>query len=99
MKKARELSLESIKYSELEKNKAHVKPVDNMQKEENRERVRKAVASLPPIYREVIFLYFFEGFNYKEIGEIVGTSPSTLRSRMFHGIRKLRKLIEGGDIA
>ena len=38
--------------------------------------------NIKPVFREVIYLYYYEGYNTKEIGKIVGKNASTIRSRL-----------------
>lgn len=95
MKKSGKVSLDKIDYNRFEKPEdAADTPHSRIENAEHREQIRRAVAELPAIYREVIFLYFFDNFSYNEISEIVGLGQSTLRSRMYYGLRKLKKSIE-----
>ncbi|WP_336885112.1 sigma-70 family RNA polymerase sigma factor [Caldalkalibacillus salinus] len=45
-------------------------------------RLAEAVMALPVVYREVIFLHYFEAFTVHEIGQAVGKSPNTIKSRL-----------------
>lgn len=62
--------------------------------------LRKAMDELPQIFREIIELIIFQELSYEQASEILGgVSLGTLRSRMFHALRHLRKLLAevGGD--
>lgn len=54
------------------------------------ERVRKAIAKLPHIYREVIVMKEYEGASYKDIAERYGCPESTVRRRMHDGLKHLK---------
>src|SRR5688500_2397584 len=69
---------------------------DNVEKQEEIARVLKALDDLPTDQKEVIVLGVFQDLSYAEMEDITGTKAVTLRSRMFHGLRKLAKVI-GGD--
>src|SRR5439155_2749169 len=69
---------------------------DDLEKQEEIARVLKALDDLPTDQKEVIVLGVFQDLSYAEMEEITGTKAVTLRSRMFHGLKKLTKLI-GGD--
>ena len=56
--------------------------------------LRENVAQLPPNYREVIALRFFEGRQISEIGEILGKREDAVKSLLHRGIEKLRKRME-----
>lgn len=51
----------------------------------------EALASLGEKYRLVLMLYYVEGFKTGEIGEILGMSESTVRSRLARGRQQLAK--------
>ncbi len=54
-----------------------------------------ALAELPQVYREIIELIVFQEKSYDEAAEILGgASQGTLRSRMFHALRRLRTSLE-----
>jgi len=67
-------------------------PIESMlaQREANTH-LAAALAELPQIYREIIELVIFQERSYEEASEILGgVSLGTLRSRMFHALRRLR---------
>ena len=53
--------------------------------------VYAAVKALPPIYRAVIHLYYFEGYDQREIGEILKISRTAVQTRMARARELLRK--------
>jgi RNA polymerase sigma-70 factor, ECF subfamily len=57
------------------------------------EPVSKALAGLTREQREIVLLADIEGFSYQEIGEIVGCSVGTVRSRLHRARGQLRKLV------
>ncbi len=62
---------------------------------ESNQLLAKALAELPQIYREIIELVIFQERSYEEASEILGgISLGTLRSRMFHALRRLRTSLE-----
>jgi RNA polymerase sigma-70 factor, ECF subfamily len=57
--------------------------------------IRQALGELPQIYREIIELVIFQERSYEDAAAILNIdSPSTLRSRMFHALKKLRARLE-----
>jgi len=69
---------------------------DDVEKREEIARVLKALDDLPMDQKEVIVLGIFQDLSYAEMEDITGTKAVTLRSRMFHGLKKLARMI-GGD--
>ncbi|ERJ13332.1 sigma-70 family RNA polymerase sigma factor [Haloplasma contractile] len=48
------------------------------------------VLTLPEKYREVIILYYYQGFDTNEIASILKTKPTTVRSRLKRAKEKLK---------
>ncbi|MBP5354383.1 MAG: RNA polymerase sigma factor [Lachnospiraceae bacterium] len=44
--------------------------------------VREAVMALPPKLKDVIWLYYFDGYSTDEIAEMLNRPPSTVRNQM-----------------
>lgn len=70
---------------------------DDLEKQEEIASVLKALDGLPTDQKEVIVLGVFQDLSYAEMEEITGTKAVTLRSRMFHGLKRLARTI-GGSI-
>jgi RNA polymerase sigma-70 factor (ECF subfamily) len=49
------------------------------------------MSDLPLKHREILLLRYVEGLKIQEIGEILGLSYGTVKSRLYHAIRKLKK--------
>jgi RNA polymerase sigma factor (sigma-70 family) len=56
--------------------------------------VWEAVKSLPVMYREVIHLYYYEGYPTAEIAVILKEKDSTVRSHLSRGRDKLREILK-----
>jgi RNA polymerase sigma-70 factor (ECF subfamily) len=69
---------------------------DDVEKQEEIARVLKALEDLPTDQKEVIVLGVFQDLSYAEMEEITGTKAVTLRSRMFHGLKRLGRMLGGG---
>lgn len=54
-----------------------------------------AIASLSPDHRAVVDLTYFQGMGYREIAEIMGCPVDTVKTRMFHARRRLRRALSG----
>ena len=58
-----------------------------------------AVNLLPPKYRTVIYLYYYEGYRAKEIAQLLGESPATVSTRLSRGRAQLRTQLESEGMA
>ena len=61
--------------------------------------VYAAVKALPPIYRAVIHLYYFEGYDQGEIAEILKISRTAVQTRMARARAMLRKELSDNEKA
>jgi len=69
-------------------------PSKSAEMQEQKARVLLALQDLPPLHREIVVLVIFNGFTYEEAAAITGDPESTLRSRVFHALRKLRERLK-----
>lgn len=58
---------------------------------EMKEVVANCMAILPPVQKSIILLRDLEGYNYKEIGEILSLSESQVKVYLFRARKKLKK--------
>jgi RNA polymerase sigma-70 factor (ECF subfamily) len=59
----------------------------------------QALKTLSVEHRDVVELTFFHGFSYPEIARIVGCPENTVKTRMFHARRKLKKALGESEFA
>lgn len=57
--------------------------------------IKEAVKQLPDGFRMVFSLYLLEGYDHREIAEILDISESTSKSQLNRAKKKLLELIEG----
>lgn len=65
-------------------------PQTGLESEEREERTRRAVASLPQAYREVIVLRYLEGIEITEIAVLAGASVDAVAARLSRARAMLR---------
>ena len=64
-------------------------------KDDDEAGVMRAVMQLPPKYRTVIHLFYYEGYSTKEIAELTQQKESTVRQWLTRARRKLKDYLEG----
>ena len=57
------------------------------------ERVRQAMATLPPEQRQVVVLAYYSGLTHTEIAQRIGIPLGTVKGRMRLALDKLRDLL------
>ena len=57
----------------------------------------EAVLALPKKYKDVIYLYYYEGYSAEEIGELVSKNKNTVYTLLARGRKILEKKL-GGEI-
>ena len=76
-------------------------PLRRLLDEELATRVREAVTSLPPLQREALILFEYEGLSLSEVAEIAGTDVGAIKARLYRareGLRgKLRSYLESNQ--
>jgi len=56
--------------------------------------VLESIARLKPIDRNIIFLYYYEGFSAKETGDIIGKKEDAVFTRLKRAREKLKFFLE-----
>lgn len=71
--------------------------VEMISKKEESIKIKEAIENLPSLQREAILLKYYNDLKIKEISSITGENENTIKSRLFNGIKNLKKLL-GGDM-
>lgn len=65
-------------------------PVREIQNKELREKLNEAIQQLSENHRTVVVLHDIQGVPHNEIGEMLGLSSGTVRSRLFYARQQLQ---------
>jgi RNA polymerase sigma-70 factor, ECF subfamily len=68
-------------------------PLRRLLDEELAARVRDAVLSLPPMQREALVLFEYEGLSLSEVAEIAGTDVGAIKARLYRAREGLRRFL------
>jgi RNA polymerase sigma-70 factor (ECF subfamily) len=60
--------------------------------------LHKALLQLPNEQRMVVIMKEYEGLTFREIAEILDESENTIKSRLYYGLRALRKTFDSWNI-
>jgi RNA polymerase sigma-70 factor, ECF subfamily len=64
-----------------------------LQKKDQGELIRGALAKLSPEHSEIIDLVYYHGKSVKEVAEVVGIPEATVKTRMFYARKKLTDIV------
>jgi len=71
-------------------------PEDNSASFRRRDLLADVMQELSPAHRAVVDLTYYHELDYNEIARILDCPVGTVKTRMFHARRQLRRLLEGG---
>jgi RNA polymerase sigma-70 factor (ECF subfamily) len=76
---------------------ARADQLEDLLERERERQVRAALLELPTSLREAVLLRFDHGLDYAEIARVVGRPEGTVRSRVFHALKRLRGALAAGE--
>lgn len=65
-------------------------------KKEEENSVFSAVCELPPNYKTVIYLMYYEGYKVKEIANLMNSKEGTIKTWVFRAREMLKEKLKGG---
>jgi RNA polymerase sigma-70 factor (ECF subfamily) len=68
-------------------------PLRKLLDEELVTQVMAAVSSLPPLQREALILFEYEGLSLNEVAEIAGTDAGAVKARLYRAREGLRRML------
>jgi RNA polymerase sigma-70 factor (ECF subfamily) len=74
-------------------------PDRSLERRQDQEKVYRALETLAPKKRIVLYLHEIEGLDLKEIAYLVDSNPVTVRTRLFYARREFYRVIAGEDAA
>lgn len=89
-RRAGETPVEESEAAEFAADPRH-EPLSRLLSAELSAEVRRAVAALPPLQREVVILYEYEELSLAEVAAVVGADTGTVKSRLHRARQRLRR--------
>ena len=75
-----------------------ITPDELLQQKELGAIIQKALLTLPDEQRTVIILKEYEGLKFREIAEILEEPESTVKSRLYYGLKATRRVLQKWNI-
>ena len=68
--------------------------IDLAAPEQDYSEIAEAIMTLPADYKDVIYLYYYEGYSTDEIAKMLGKAPATIRSKLARARARLKEGLE-----
>ncbi len=64
----------------------------------NNEKIKDIILSLPKVYREVVYLYYYDSLKTDEIAEVLGIPVNTVKTRLRRAKQRLESMIKEAEL-
>ena len=64
----------------------------------NNEEIKDTIFSLPKVYREVVYLYYYESLKTDEIAEVLDIPMNTVKTRLRRAKQRLESMIKEAEL-
>jgi RNA polymerase sigma-70 factor, ECF subfamily len=68
-------------------------PLRRLLDEELATQIREAIFSLPPLQREALILFEYEGLSLNEVAAVAGTDAGAIKARLYRAREGLRRML------
>jgi RNA polymerase sigma-70 factor (ECF subfamily) len=88
------LSIYSEDQTDLTNAKLETQPVNQLEREEDRQLIQRALALLSPEHRAVLVMKEIDDLRYEEIAEVLEVPVGTVRSRLHRARMEMKDILE-----
>jgi RNA polymerase sigma factor (sigma-70 family) len=64
----------------------------------NHEEIKDTILSLPKVYREVVYLYYYDSLTTEEIANVLDVSVNTVKTRLRRAKQRLESMIKEAEL-
>lgn len=64
----------------------------------NKEEIKDTIFSLPKVYREVVYLYYYDSLTSEEIASVLSIPVNTVKTRLRRAKQRLESLIKEAEV-
>jgi len=64
----------------------------------NNEEIKDKIFSLPKVYREVVYLYYYDSLTTEEIANVLDVSVNTVKTRLRRAKQRLESMIKEAEV-
>lgn len=69
-------------------------PLEALENKELSQQIFQAIKNLKPKYRELLYLYYYQGLSREEVAERTGLSPKKVSERVHYALKLVRKSLK-----
>ncbi|GGH22738.1 RNA polymerase sigma factor [Mucilaginibacter phyllosphaerae] len=73
--------------------------ISNEKEKELQDKIKSVIKTLPPRQQEIIYLRFYEGFNYPEIAEIMNINASSTYKLLYKALNNMEVALKASKLA
>ena len=63
-----------------------------------KEEIKDTIFSLPKVYREVVYLYYYDSLTIEEIAKVLDVPVNTVKTRLRRAKQRLESMIKGAEL-
>lgn len=64
----------------------------------NKEEMKSTISSLPKVYREVVYLYYYNSLTTEEIAKVLNIPSNTVKTRLRRAKQRLHTVIKEAEL-
>lgn len=64
----------------------------------NNEEIKDTIFSLPKVYREVVYLYYYDSLKIEEIADVLDIPMNTVKTRLRRAKQKLESILKEAEL-
>ena len=64
----------------------------------NKEEIKSTISSLPKVYREVVYLYYYNSLSTEEIAKVLNIPMNTVKTRLRRAKQRLHTVIKEAEL-
>ena len=71
---------------------------DELEQLSDQQSLMDAINQLPPAFKEIILLHYYQGYGINEISAMLDLPEGTISSRLSRGRKKLETMLKGDEV-
>ena len=73
-------------------------PEKTVMEKYHNEEIKKTISTLPKVYREVVYLYYYDALTSEEIATVLNISANTVKTRLRRAKQRLELILKEAEV-